>query len=89
MQNQSLGVFYDAPSWRHEDFYSFLLLQRVFGNFSMELLSESLFDTKKQFNTLHNYLLKIPDLQRYDSIYSPYSDCGIFGHFFFGSPQQA
>ncbi len=26
MVNSSIGVFYDAPSWTHEDFYSFLLL---------------------------------------------------------------
>ena len=28
----------------------------------------------------------LPDLARYDAIYSPYSDCGIFGHYFFGDP---
>jgi predicted Zn-dependent peptidase len=33
MINSSIGVFYDAPSWSHKDFYSFLLLQRVFGNY--------------------------------------------------------
>jgi len=26
MVNSSVGVFYDAPSWKHPDFYSFLLL---------------------------------------------------------------
>ena len=26
MINSSIGVFYDAPSWTHKDFYSFLLL---------------------------------------------------------------
>jgi hypothetical protein len=29
---------------------------------------------------------EIPDLNKYDAIYSPYSDCGIFGHYFFGEP---
>jgi hypothetical protein len=24
--NSSIGVFYDAPTWYHKDFYSFLLL---------------------------------------------------------------
>lgn len=33
MVNSSIGVFYDAPSWKHPDFYSFLLLQRMFGNY--------------------------------------------------------
>ena len=31
----------------------------------------------------------IPDLERYDSIFSPYSDCGIFGHYFFGDSRYA
>lgn len=26
MVNSSIGVFYDAPSWKHEDFYGFLML---------------------------------------------------------------
>lgn len=26
MQTQNLGVFFDAPSWKDEDFYAFLLL---------------------------------------------------------------
>lgn len=26
MVNSNVGVFYDAPSWKHEDFYGFLLL---------------------------------------------------------------
>jgi len=26
MINSNVGVFYDAPSWKHEDFYAFLLL---------------------------------------------------------------
>ena len=33
MVNSSIGVFYDAPSWKHEDFYAFMLFQRVFGNY--------------------------------------------------------
>ena len=46
MQNQSLGVFYDAPSWKDEDFYAFLLLQRIFGNFNLEMYHESMVDVK-------------------------------------------
>jgi hypothetical protein len=25
MVNSNVGVFYDAPSWKHPDFYAFLL----------------------------------------------------------------
>jgi hypothetical protein len=40
LQNQSIGVFYDAPSWRDKDFYAFLLLQRIFGIFTEDLKNE-------------------------------------------------
>ena len=36
---------------------------------------------------MHDFVKNIPDLQRYDAIYSPYSDCGIFGHYFYGDPR--
>jgi hypothetical protein len=36
---------------------------------------------------MHDFLMRIPKLQRHDAIYSPYSDCGIFGHYFIGDPK--
>ena len=35
---------------------------------------------------MHEYCKAIPNLQQYDAVYSPYSDCGIFGHYFNGEP---
>lgn len=87
MQNQSLGVFFDAPSWRDPDFFAFLLLQRVFGNFTSGLHTENIMDLKSQGNMMHNFCGTVPDLEQYDAIYSPYSDCGIFGHYFNGDPR--
>ena len=87
MQTQNLGVFFDAPSWKDEDFYAFLLLQRLFGNYSAEMVHESLGDVQTQYNIMHDYCKEIPNLERYDSIFSPYSDCGIFGHYFQGEPK--
>jgi len=37
----------------------------------------------------HEFMRAVPDLERYDSIFSPYSDCGIFGHYFFGDSRYA
>lgn len=31
MYNSNIGVFYDAPSVKHEDYYGFLLLKHMFG----------------------------------------------------------
>jgi len=42
MINSSIGVFYDAPNWNHEDFYSFLLLQRMIGNYNIQTHCEHL-----------------------------------------------
>ena len=48
---------------------------------------ESMIDVQSQHNMLHDMIKGVPDLQRHDAIYSPYSDCGIFGHYFFGDPK--
>jgi len=34
---------------------------------------------------MHALLAETPDILRHDCIYSPYSDCGIFGHYLFGN----
>lgn len=31
MYNSNVGVFYDAPSVKHPDYYSFLLMKHVVG----------------------------------------------------------
>ena len=85
MVNSNVGVFYDAPSWKHEDFYSFLLMQRIFGSYSIDKNAEHLNDVKKQYNSMHAMVGDLPDVTRHECIYSPYSDCGIFGHYFFGN----
>ena len=46
MQMQSLGVFYNAPSWKDPDFFAFLLVQRVLGNFNLDFYHESMADVK-------------------------------------------
>ena len=33
MVNSNIGVFYDAPGFKHKDYYSFQLMKRVFGEF--------------------------------------------------------
>ena len=34
---------------------------------------------------MHALLAETPDITRHECIYSPYADCGIFGHYFFGN----
>lgn len=42
-------------------------------------------DVKIQTNSMHALLSESEDFTRQESIFSPYSDCGIFGHYFFGN----
>ncbi len=62
--NSSIGVFYDAPSWSHKDFYSFLLLQRIFGNYQIDKHAEHLNDVRKQYNSMHAMLGDLVDVTR-------------------------
>jgi mitochondrial-processing peptidase subunit beta len=47
LPQSNVGVFYNGPSWASKDFYAFLLLQRIFGNYSIERSAEHVIDSKK------------------------------------------
>lgn len=40
---------------------------------------------RKQYNSMHSMLGDLVDVTRQECLYSPYSDCGIFGNWFFGN----
>ena len=42
-------------------------------------------DVQIQNNTAFEFMRQIPDLVRYDGQFCPFTDVGIFGHFFQGS----
>ena len=85
MINANVGVFYDAPSIKHEDYYGFLLLKNMFGSYRVDQHAEHLNDVKKQYNSMHVLLGELVDVTRSDAHYNAYSDCGIFGNYFFGN----
>ncbi len=85
MENCCVGIFYNAPSWMHEDYYSFLLLERIFGTYAAEQHMDQLNDVTKQYNSMHGFLGKYPDIIKQQAIYSPYRDCGLFGNYFMGN----
>lgn len=47
MINSNVGVFYDAPSVRDEDYYSFLLMKNMFGHYRIDEHAEHLNDVHK------------------------------------------
>jgi len=85
MINSNVGIFYDAPSVKDEDYYSFLLLKHMFGSYRIDQHAEHLNDVKKQYNSMHALLGDLPDVTRADAHYMAYSDCGLFGNYFFGN----
>ena len=85
MYNSNVGIFYDAPSVKDEDYYSFLLLKNMFGSYNIQDNAEHLNDVQKQYNSMHSLLGNLPDVTKAESKYFAYSDCGIFGNYFFGN----
>ena len=85
MYNANVGVFYDAPGINHEDYYSFLLLKHIFGNFRIDHNAGHINDPQKQYNSMHSMLGNLPDVTRANCHYFSYSDCGIIGNYFFGN----
>lgn len=75
-----MGIFYPAPSWQHEDYWAFLLLQRLMGDYDPSK-KDSFNHPHLQYNYLHKYLGGLEDLTLYESLYIPYKDCGLFGHY--------
>lgn len=51
MYNSNVGVFYNAPSIKDPDYYSFLLLKYMFGEYRIDKHAEHLNDVKKQYNS--------------------------------------
>ena len=85
MINSNVGIFYDAPSVKDEDYYSFLLLKHMFGSYRIDQHAEHLNDVQKQYNSMHVLLGNLVDVTRADSHYFAGSDYGIFGNYFFGN----
>ena len=85
MVNSNVGVFYDAPGINDPDYYSFLLMKNIFGQYRVDKNAEHLNDVKKQYNSMHALLGDLVDVTKADSEYYAYSDCGIFGNYFFGN----
>ena len=85
MVNSNIGVFYDAPGIKDPDYYSFLLLKYMFGQYRIDKHAEHLNDVKKQYNSMHALLGDLVDVTRSDSHYFAYSDCGIWGNYLFGN----
>jgi len=85
MINSNVGVFYDAPGRKHEDYFAFKMLKSMFGTYRIDENAEHLNDVHKQYNSMHALLGDLVDVTRADSHYFAYSDSGLFGNYFYGN----
>jgi processing peptidase subunit beta len=85
MYNTNVTVFYDAPGYNHRDYWAFELLKEVNGHYRIDQHAGHLNDTEKQYNALHTVLGELVDVTRHDAHYFTYSDCGLWGNYFFGN----
>ena len=46
LQHQNLGVFWEVPGWGHEDFFKFLLLQKIMGTFDQGVYADQMQDVQ-------------------------------------------
>eukprot|EP00331_Platyophrya_macrostoma_P018285 CAMPEP_0176471272 /NCGR_PEP_ID=MMETSP0127-20121128/41036_1 /TAXON_ID=938130 /ORGANISM="Platyophrya macrostoma, Strain WH" /LENGTH=317 /DNA_ID=CAMNT_0017865893 /DNA_START=255 /DNA_END=1208 /DNA_ORIENTATION=+ len=88
LPNINLGICYEGPGWFNPDYYPFLVLQRIMGEYNKDTYSGVHLDSpQKQFNTLNQYLRQFEELDLQKTVYTPYSDTGLFGSYFHGSPK--
>jgi len=85
MYNANVGVFYDAPTVNHEDYYSFQLLKHMIGDYDIQKNAEHLNDTQKQYNATQSVLGELVDVTKQTCQYYAYSDCAIWGSYLFGN----
>lgn len=85
MVNSNVGVFYDAPSATHPDYYAFQLMKSMMGSYRIDKNCEHLNDIKKQYNNMHTMVGDLVDVTMADCEYLAYSDCGLIGNWFYGN----
>jgi len=90
MANINVGVFYEAPTWTHEDFFAFHLFQRLLGEYRQDLhTGQHLNSSERQYNSLHALLGSWGDLTIHHCQYTPYSDTALFGSYLHGNEVHA
>lgn len=85
MTNANVGVFYDAPGIKDPDYYSFKLLQAMFGSYRIDRNAHNLNDVQKQYNAFHTLVGDLPDVTLANCHYFAGSDYGLWGNYIFGN----
>lgn len=84
----NVGVFYEAANWKDQDYYAFLILQRLIGDKPQHELEAKIFVQDASTNIFQNKLAGYNDILFQQSLFTPYMDCGLFGNYFYGDPDS-
>ena len=79
-ENSSLCVFSEAPSWSNQEYWAFVLLQRIMADYS-PIKKMKIDDPELQYNHLQKRLDLAQGIKKHECLYIPYKDVGLFGHF--------
>lgn len=80
----NVGVFFDAPCWKHEDYFPFILLERMFGMYASNTnIANVIQDSHQVYNSMHSAIRKLP-ITKAQAVYSPYRAGGIIGNYLCG-----
>jgi processing peptidase subunit beta len=74
------GVFFQAPSFAHEDYFAFMMLKRLMGDYNPKR-DGIINHPRLQYNWLHTWLGEIEDIIEHQSMYWAYKDVALFGHY--------
>jgi hypothetical protein len=57
----------------------------MIGNYNIQKHGMNLNHADKQYNAMHSLLADLVDVTQAECLFSPYSDCGIFGTWLYGN----
>lgn len=80
----NVGVFFEAANWKDQDYYAFLILQRLIGDKPQHELEAKIFVQDASTNIFQNKLAGYQNILFQQSLFTPYLDSGLFGNFFYG-----
>lgn len=75
-----LGLFYPAPSWKDEDYWAFLVMSRLLGDY--EPMKNNFLDVpQKEFSQLKSWSNSMANVTKHEGLYLPYKNFGLIGHY--------
>jgi len=86
MVNANFGVFFNAPSWKDNEFFAMHFLETLMGEYRADKYTGAhLNHPSRQYSLMHDHLGTHPDITLHKTFYFPYQDTALFGSYLFGN----